>query len=195
MRNAKVRKYVLLIVGLILALTIAIIIIIANSKPEQPQKISFGTLTEDEASDLAQKLETTMQENEKLLPYYGGCYIANKKLVVCLTSDSWIIVRKIKKILEEDENIHIKKVDHSQQELETVRDEVSAKWQELLDSKDEKERQLGEGISTLGVYIMTNQVRIGIRDYSDEKVAEYEKYFGNTDIISYALSNVMDVAG
>ena len=188
----KKSKIVFIISVVIVVLAIAIILNVINNKPKQPQKIGFGTLTEEEGNDLMQKLETSIQKDEKLFSQYGGCYMTNKLIVICLTNDSWVAVRKIKKIVEDDENIYIKKVKHSQQELETVRHDASTKWQELLDSENDAERQLGRSISTLGVDIRNNRVQIGVCEYSEETLAKLETLFGNEEIIFYVKSFAVD---
>ncbi len=123
---------------------------------------------------------------EEYMDYYGGAYIADNKLVVCVT-ESEIETLSI-------EGVEYKKVDDSYNDLLNVQRTLEDMYGKLYArySQTDKEFSLLDSIAGIGIDEMDNSVVVDIISLTNEKEAMFQEIFGSYKCVK--LSNVEEKA-
>ena len=175
------KRFVLFLI-LVIILNMFPSILIADTEKSLP---SIEFLKEQEKSlkeydKMIKGLEIEMKELEKLNKvspdYYGGCYLNDDgKLVINLVDDSKVKKEKYRD-LTGNENIIIKKVDYSENDIVTM---IYHVWEYEAILAEE-----GVDIIKVGDDLFNNKVIVGIKEINKEKIKKFEKYL-QSDMIVY----------
>lgn len=162
---------------------------------EQKEEISDISLEEmliqNELNDKYQEIEQYMKNQnreyeEEYIDYYGGSYIADNKLVVCVT-ESEVETHAIG-------GVEFKKVDNSYNDLLDIQKILEDTYGELYArySQTDKEFSLLDSIAGIGIDEMDNSVVVDIVSLTNEKEAMFQEIFGSYECVK--LSNVEEKA-
>ena len=136
------------------------------------------------------RLYTRVEDTMKLLPasesddtyvdYYGGCYIEDNTLVVCLT-DTNILNSGTVPVLQE-RTICVKEVTYSYNHMKEIENSILNKYEQLYSQfqtdPDSPEFLLLSSIMGTAIDEKENNLRVDILDLNAEKEAVFLKLFG-----------------
>ena len=185
MKDKKIKKYILIVAGIILLIVATVIIIkVENSKIDtfDPE---WGPLREDEASVLVGKLEGAICEGDTYPSYYGGVYLKKQNLVILITKDSKEAEAEVREIVGQKEGIHIRYVKYSLNDLKEVQENIRETYSELYDEGEEDVVQLLDDVRGTSVSQENNEVVVKITEITNRKIRKFKKLFGDYDCVRY----------
>lgn len=134
-------------------------------------------------NEIEQRMKKGQCQTEKIYDdCYGGAYIDDDILVVCITDEE----------IEEyaDENVEYKIVDYSYNDLLDIQKTLEDAYVEFYDkySQDDKEFELLDSIAGIGIDEINNRVIVDIVGLTDYKEIIFQELFG-----SYGCVELEDV--
>ncbi len=125
--------------------------------------------------------------------YYGGAYINNNgNLVVCITEDNRVNIDEVKKFTSNND-ILIKKVKYTFEELVEEQERISKLYEELYASNMSVSSELTDILNSFcGTYIdeEKNILFVEIENLTEEKIEIFKKCFSCKDFVDFTQGNL-----
>ncbi len=111
---------------------------------------------------------------------YSGAYIADDKLVVCVTSNMPVA-------MSDSPNVVYKKVDRSYNELTLVQNELDEKYSNLIDlyNEDTVEGRVLRSIAGYGISCENNDIVVNMVDPNEANKQTFIQLFGEYDCLRF----------
>ena len=191
MKSEKVKKCIIVAIGIIFLIVVIFIgmkiVNNANGKSEvfEPE---WGPLRDGEGSALIEKLEAELCVDGKYPSYYGGCYLKKQNLVILMTIGSEEKEDELKGILEQEEGIYVRYVEHSLNDLEEANEQFATIYKKTYEQGEKSKIQLLNDITGSGVRQESNEVVIGVKNLTWKKEKQLKEIFGEDEKIRYENS-------
>lgn len=145
----------------------------------------YGTIEEQMCTKAVSSVNSNSRLEEERVhytDYYGGAYIDEDKLVVCISDEN--AVSEFGQKLSDEDLVEFKKVESSYNDLQNCLDDITNKYTEYYSrykNTDTKEFNLVSSFAGMGIDQKENCVYVDVVSLDEEKQHTYDILFGKNN--------------